>query len=150
MKLTVNLWQALAAILDSIQPKDHANTGEMRKCAGAVEQIRKVIAPQIDEADGIQAEAKKIYEPFQKRLAKLKGDENKLEREELQEEANKKLEKTNEAFRAMADRFSKEEIEIELDQNYKAYIKDKWEEKLRPAFNFRADALKVADAFNIE
>lgn len=147
--MSITGWRDLASILDSISPKDLPTTADIRKCNGAVEQIRSVVK-EMKQFDELQDGAMKIMAPYQKQL---KGLDEKTDAEKIAEitgEATKKLEPTNKKINALIEKFNETEAEVDLDENYKSFIKTNWEEKIRPSYNDKKALIKTADAFGIE
>lgn len=148
MKLTITQWKDLATVLDSIPQKDLPTTADVRKSLGATNQIRKAIKEPIAEYDKINEDIRKVMEPYQVKLRALDQKE-KDKVNALIDEANKKIEPHNKKLQKLNEKYDKEEIDIEMDENYKSFIKTNWEDKIRPAYNDRTAMIAVADAFNI-
>ena len=146
MKLSITRWRDLATVLDSIPPKDLPTTADIRKCNGAVEQIRSTIK-EFKQFDELQDGAMKAMKPYQDKLRAL--DPKSEEAKELTDTANKKLEPHNKKIADLIKKFSETIVEVDLDENYKSFIKTNWEEKIRPQYNDKKALLETADVFNI-
>ena len=148
--LNVLDWRDLASILDAIPPKDHKTTADARKCIGAIEQIRKEIKPELKELEDLQNKSAEIARPYQEKLREL-GDspENEKKKKKIQDEANVELKPLNDEFAELVKKFKEQEVTINLDENYKAYIKSIFEDKIKPMYNKTADMLKIADLLGI-
>lgn len=147
--MTITAWRDLASVLDSIPPKDLPTTADIRKCNGAVEQIRSVVK-ELKEFDTLQSEALVIMAPYQKKLAGLDEVKDSEKVAKITGEANKKLEPHNKKINDLMKKFGETEVEVEIDENYKSFIKTNFEDRIRPSYNDKKALLDVADAFNIE
>ena len=147
-KLSITAWRDLATVLDSIPPKDLPTTSDIRKCVGAVDQIRSNVK-ELKEFDVLQEEALKVMKPYQDKLRGLDEVKDKEKVDKITGEANKKLEPTNKKINDLMTKFQETEIEINMDENYKSFVVANWEEKIRPMYNDTKALLKTADAFNI-
>jgi len=155
MKLTVLQWRDLASALDSLSPKAHNTTAEARKCIGSVEQIRRSIVDELAELENLQKRSAEIANPYRERIAELgpeKDDNDKTaaKRKKIVDEANAELKPLNDELNQLTAKFKTQEAEIELDANYKDYIKSIWEKELRPLYVNTKEMLLVADALGIK
>lgn len=155
MKLKVLQLRDLAMYLDRVPQRELPATADVRKCVGAVEAIRKVIQEDADKYEVLYAEAADINKPNIEKIKELRGDmtdEEANKDEELQAfvaEANRQLEPVNEKIAALDAEMREKDVEIELSDEHKAFIKAHWEKFIRPQFVNAKDMLEVAEALNI-
>ena len=154
-------------VLDSIPQKELPSLADVRKCMGVVKQIHGVIKTAVDEYNKItdetlklQPEVDKASKPFRDKIEELKKG---LTDEEIQKdiEIQNLVREANVVIRAITkkaddkrvkldEKYAKDEVEIDLNPEYKTFIKANFETKIRPAYNFAADVVELADAFEIE
>ena len=146
MNLKCKVWGDLAAVLDSIQPKEFASSAEMRKCFALTQQIRGELKDYSDQLEALTDEARALLAPLQDSFAGSSGDE----KAELTRKANKVLEKVNAKRKELEDSEGSEDLDIEVDPNYKSFVKASFDEKIRPKYLKQSAAVEIADAFNID
>jgi len=155
MKLNVLQWRDLALFLDRIPQKELPTTADVRKCVGAVEQIREGIDKQAKEYEKLYQEANLITVPASKKIAKLREGLSEAEIKESKEiqkivdKSNADLKPINEKLNKLDLKYSKEEAELDLKDDYKGFIKDHWETHLRKQYDNTKAMVKVAEAFEI-
>ena len=155
MKLKVTQLRDLALFLDRVPQRELPSTADVRKCVGAVEQIRKVVKKEAEEYEKLYDQAKVVNKPNIEAIAKAKGDMSDDEAEKdpkvkaLVKKGNEDLAGINKGLAALDEKYKDEEREIEMDENYKAFIKENWEKFIRPQFVAVKEMLAVAEALNI-
>jgi len=151
MKLPVIYWRDLAIALDDVPQKDLATTADVRKCVGTVEQIRKSIVKPMEEFEVVQKKINAKRVEVDAKLAKFpENEENTKKREEIIEKANADVMPIIKEREKVDAKYEKEEAEIDLDPNYKEFVKGIWEDHVRPRYMVKDAMLKVAEAFGIE
>lgn len=147
MKMNINAWRDLATVLDSIPQKDLPTTKDVRKCVGIVEQIRTndAVKKSIDEYEKLNSQLNTELEPLREQAG---ADQEKAK--ELEPQAQKIVNSYQDKFRKLDEKYKKTEAEIEIDGNYKTFVKENFVKLIKPSYNDKKALLKVADAFGIE
>lgn len=146
MILPVTTLIDLSTVLDRLPQKDFPTLKDVRQCVGCVEQIRKAVKDPIEDFDSAREEVAEFMKPYQDRITKAKDDK---ERDRINKEANEKGKPLADKIAELNKKYREEEQEIELDENYRQFLKTHFNDKIRPNYLDAKEVIKIADALEL-
>ena len=153
MKISLFNWYALQQCIDAVPQKEWPATADVRKATAVVDQISKNLkGTEIEDHLELEKTVQDILRPFNEKLLQLdkKDVDYKAKTDELLKESNSASRDLRMELVESGKKIKEIQLEIEIDPNYKAFVKANWEKKIRPVLNFKESVIEISDAFNIE